>query len=232
VRLKPLSKQKRRALLTLPHRHGNASTGTLSDTPDVGVPSTLSCGRNFPFRERQQPKPQICCLGFLYIRFLGTLTIETNSVRQRKSPSASQTILRAQNHRGKTPGAGRRVQFGAQPSEASNRLTRRPATHNRPLIRAHGSTECASGGLNKANQLAAGVADCEALRLATKVSITVSTKVRIRRSIEHRSMVSTRVSTNRSNAVSNRVSTWMATREATSEAPRLAMRLAQNTLSL
>jgi hypothetical protein len=37
-------------------------------------------------------------------------------------------ILRAQNHRGKTPGAGRRVQSGAQPDEASNRLTRRPAT--------------------------------------------------------------------------------------------------------
>jgi len=30
------------------------------------------------------------------------------------------------------------VQCGAQPDEASNTLTRRPATHNRPLIRAHG----------------------------------------------------------------------------------------------
>ena len=47
-------------------------------------------------------------------------------------------ILRAQNHRGKTPGAGRRVQCGAQPDEASNTLTRRRATHNRSLIQAHG----------------------------------------------------------------------------------------------
>ena len=40
------------------------------------------------------------------------------------------TILRAQNHRGKIPGAGRRVQCGAQPAEASKTLTRRPATHH------------------------------------------------------------------------------------------------------
>ena len=39
-------------------------------------------------------------------------------------------ILQARNHRGKIPGAGRRVQCGAQPDEASNTLTRRPATHN------------------------------------------------------------------------------------------------------
>ena len=39
-------------------------------------------------------------------------------------------ILRAQNHRGKIPGAGRRVQCGAEPDEASNTLTRRPATHH------------------------------------------------------------------------------------------------------
>ena len=39
-------------------------------------------------------------------------------------------ILRARNHRGKIPGAGRRVQCGAQPDEASNTLTRRPATHH------------------------------------------------------------------------------------------------------
>jgi len=49
-------------------------------------------------------------------------------------------ILRARNPRGKTPGAGWRVQCGAQPDEASNTLTRRPATHNRPLIHAHDST--------------------------------------------------------------------------------------------
>ena len=41
--------------------------------------------------------------------------------------------LPAQNHRGKIPGAGRRVQCGAQPDEASNTLTRRPATYNRIL---------------------------------------------------------------------------------------------------
>ena len=39
----------------------------------------------------------------------------------------------AQNHRGKIPGAGRRVQCGAQPNEASNTLTRWPATYNRIL---------------------------------------------------------------------------------------------------
>ena len=33
-------------------------------------------------------------------------------------------ILRARNHRGRTPGAGRRVQCGAQPDEASKTLTR------------------------------------------------------------------------------------------------------------
>ena len=38
---------------------------------------------------------------------------------------------------GKLTGAGRRVQSGAQPDEASNRLTRRPATYNRIPIRAH-----------------------------------------------------------------------------------------------
>jgi hypothetical protein len=47
-------------------------------------------------------------------------------------------ILLAQNHRSKTPGAGRRVQCGAEPDEASKTLTRRPATYNRRLIHAHG----------------------------------------------------------------------------------------------
>ena len=42
-----------------------------------------------------------------------------------------EAMLRAQNHRGKIPGAGRRVQCGAQPVEASKTLTRRPATYNR-----------------------------------------------------------------------------------------------------
>jgi hypothetical protein len=37
----------------------------------------------------------------------------------------------------KFPEAGRRVQCGAQPFEASKTLTRRAATYNRPLIRAH-----------------------------------------------------------------------------------------------
>jgi hypothetical protein len=35
-----------------------------------------------------------------------------------------------QNPRGKIPGAGRRVQCGAQPDEASNTLTRRTATYH------------------------------------------------------------------------------------------------------
>ena len=35
-----------------------------------------------------------------------------------------------QNPRGEIPGAGRRVQCGAQPNEASNTLTRRPATYH------------------------------------------------------------------------------------------------------
>jgi len=35
-----------------------------------------------------------------------------------------------QNPRGKIPGAGRRVQCGAQPDEASNTLTRRPVTYH------------------------------------------------------------------------------------------------------
>jgi hypothetical protein len=46
-------------------------------------------------------------------------------------------LLRAQNPKRQTPGAGRRVQSGAQPDEASNRLTRRPATYNRIPIHAH-----------------------------------------------------------------------------------------------
>ena len=36
------------------------------------------------------------------------------------------------------------MQCGAQPDEASNTLTRRPATHNRPLIHAHGFNADAS----------------------------------------------------------------------------------------
>ncbi len=40
-------------------------------------------------------------------------------------------ILSARNPKSQTPEAGRRVQCGAQPGEASNTLTRRPATHNR-----------------------------------------------------------------------------------------------------
>ena len=50
--------------------------------------------------------------------------------RKCKSQSSSKAILRAQNHRGKIPGAGRRVQCEAGPDEASNTLTRRPATHH------------------------------------------------------------------------------------------------------
>jgi hypothetical protein len=52
---------------------------------------------------------------------------------------------RAQNHRGKTPGAGRRVQCGAQPDEASNTLTRQPATHNHASdsrARLHATADC------------------------------------------------------------------------------------------
>jgi hypothetical protein len=41
--------------------------------------------RNFPFRERQQPKPQIYRFGFLVVFILGTLTIETNGGRQGKN---------------------------------------------------------------------------------------------------------------------------------------------------
>jgi hypothetical protein len=59
--------------------------------------------------------------------------------------------------------SGRRVQYGAQPDEASNPLTRRPATHNRPLIRAHNFTQLhrqrIGGGLNEANPLAAVVSN-------------------------------------------------------------------------
>ena len=47
--------------------------------------------------------------------------------------------------RGKTPGAGRRVQCGAEPDEASNTLTRRPATHNHASdsrARPHATADC------------------------------------------------------------------------------------------
>ena len=45
----------------------------------------------------------------------------------------SRKIPRARNPKSKNPGAGRRVQCGAEPDEASNTLTRRPATYNRIL---------------------------------------------------------------------------------------------------
>jgi hypothetical protein len=38
----PLSKRKRRDVLTPQLRHWYAFNGTLSDTPDVGVPQTVS----------------------------------------------------------------------------------------------------------------------------------------------------------------------------------------------
>src|SRR5208283_5427573 len=53
-------------------------------------------------------------------------------------------LLRAQNPKRQTPGAGRRVQSGAQPDEASNRLTRRPATYHRIPIHAHAARNCAT----------------------------------------------------------------------------------------
>ena len=40
-------------------------------------------------------------------------------------------ILRAQNHRGKTPGAGRRVQCGAQPDDPSHRFKYKAGTAKR-----------------------------------------------------------------------------------------------------
>jgi hypothetical protein len=107
-----------------------------------------------------------CCL--FYIRFFGTLTIETNCNHLCKA------ILREQNRRGKILGAGRRVQSGAQPDEASNRLTRRPAAYNRPLIRAHDFTQPRQwridGELNEADQLAAGEAHGEAFGLAAMLA--------------------------------------------------------------
>ena len=54
--------KKRRALITLRNRHGNASTGTLSDTPAWARLLAESCGRNFPFRCGQQPKLRKFCL--------------------------------------------------------------------------------------------------------------------------------------------------------------------------
>jgi len=68
------------------------------------------------------------------------------------------------NHKGKTPGAGRRVQCGAQPDQASNTLTRRPATHHQALIHAHGHTRLRNGcgqfgRMIAGNQFAAYAAD-------------------------------------------------------------------------
>src|ERR1051326_6194988 len=48
LRASPAAKRKRRDLLTLPHGHGNAPQRTLSDTPDLGVPSTPSLKSKFP----------------------------------------------------------------------------------------------------------------------------------------------------------------------------------------
>jgi hypothetical protein len=46
---------------------------------------TLSCGRNFPFRCEQQPKPQIYRVGLSTFVFFGALTIEANDVEQGKN---------------------------------------------------------------------------------------------------------------------------------------------------
>jgi len=79
-----LPKEKGRDLLTLRHRHANAFTGTLSDTPGLGVLSAMSCDYDFAFRDGQQPKPQIWFL-FGYIRFFRPLTIESNGGDQCKN---------------------------------------------------------------------------------------------------------------------------------------------------
>jgi hypothetical protein len=76
--------------------------------------SRSATGTGMPLKERFQTRPmgrvlcailesklpvllrtaaeatQICCFGFLYIRFFGTVTIESNDVRQCKSPSSAQ----------------------------------------------------------------------------------------------------------------------------------------------
>jgi hypothetical protein len=75
-----------------------------------------------------------------------------------------QTILRARNLKGKIPGAGRRVQCGAQPGEASKTLTRRPATHNHApdsRARPHATADWLRtfGRMIAGNQLAAYAAD-------------------------------------------------------------------------
>ena len=59
-----------------------------------------------------------------------------------------------QNPRGKIPGAGRRVQCGAQPDEASNTLTRRPATYH------HASDSRAGKKRNCANQMKSWQMSC------------------------------------------------------------------------
>ena len=43
LRLSHVQNEKGRDLLTPHHRHWYALTGTLSGTPDVGVPRTVSC---------------------------------------------------------------------------------------------------------------------------------------------------------------------------------------------
>ena len=60
-------KQKGRDLFTPRHGHWYALTGTLSGTPDVGVPRMCPVSQNYQFCVGQQPKPQICDCFFGYI---------------------------------------------------------------------------------------------------------------------------------------------------------------------
>ena len=80
-----VAKENGRVLLTPHNRHANAYTGTLSGTPGLGVPRTVSCDTNFAFCCGQQPKPQIVIVGNFYICFVRAITIESKGVGQCKN---------------------------------------------------------------------------------------------------------------------------------------------------
>jgi hypothetical protein len=84
-----------RAFRLLPKKRGvtysRSATGTGMPSWNAfrharwGVSSALSMISKLPVLLRTAAEAtQICCVGLFYIRFFGTLTIETNGVRQRK----------------------------------------------------------------------------------------------------------------------------------------------------
>ena len=85
-----LSKRKRRDLLTPQLRHWYAFNGTLSGTPDLGVPRTVSVCVKLPVSSWTAAEAANLLLNsFGHIRFFGTL-----GLKQKQASAASRVLSR------------------------------------------------------------------------------------------------------------------------------------------